>query len=400
MRIYSYSLRLRSKRGFASSKSNLFRKFGRGYITNFPSPRRKACCEKLSYKFSPRVNLHMERYKEDFGTDTWKVGQNRARGYAHCHPPSGWRAAMFHAGRRGFATRTISVAPRAIDAARNFVTGQHPSRDILRDGGGPLWLGWVRRCLSRHWSAIDPPFRLRPLVRYSSFYFNNEKRNLPRTGWRRGREFENPCWFLASAVLIEKYNKTRRYTFLKKRKEENRNIFTITEARRSRPFDDCFNSFFRFSPSPSFFLFSTILLSLLRTTVRRTKRGRRFLSPFFPKDYEPFCESLSLSTRVNELGRKWAEFYPRFYGAGLNREEGGGPLHRVFHGINFPFTGVFCCALWCSIYSLSLAYLFVCLSVFFFFRTREILAHSGIIIKQGSVEHLSSGGLIKLFRME
>lgn len=80
----------------------------------------------------------MERYKEDFGTDTWKVGQNRARGYAHCHPPSGWRAAMFHAGRRGFATRTISVAPRAIDAARNFVTGQHPSRDILRDGGGPL----------------------------------------------------------------------------------------------------------------------------------------------------------------------------------------------------------------------------------------------------------------------
>lgn len=31
VRIYSYSLRLRSKRGFASSKSNLFRKFGRGY---------------------------------------------------------------------------------------------------------------------------------------------------------------------------------------------------------------------------------------------------------------------------------------------------------------------------------------------------------------------------------
>lgn len=116
VRIYSYSLRLRSKRGFASSKSNLFRKFDRGYILSFPSER-KACCEKLSYKFSPRVNLHMERYKEDFGTDTWKVGQNRARGYAHCHPPSGWRAAMFHAGRRGFATRTISVAPRAIDAA-------------------------------------------------------------------------------------------------------------------------------------------------------------------------------------------------------------------------------------------------------------------------------------------
>lgn len=161
---------------------------------------------------------------------------------------------------------------------------------------------------------------------------------------------------------------------MKKRKEENRNIFTITEARRSRPFDDCFNSFFRFSPSPSFFLFSTILLSLLRTTVRRTKRGRRFLSPFFPRDYEPFCESLSLSTRVNELGRKWAEFYPRFYGAGLNREEGGGPLHRVFHGINFPFTGVFCCALWCSIYSLSLAYLFVCLSVFFFSYTRDTCA--------------------------
>lgn len=222
VRIYSYSLRLRSKRGFASSNLNLFRKFGRGYIivTNFPSPRWKACCEKLSYKFSPRVNLHMERYKEDFGTDTWKVGQNRARGYAHCHPPSGWRAAMFHAGRRGFATRTISVAPRAIDAARNFVTGQHPSRDILRDGGGPLWLGWVRRCLSRHWSAIDPPFRLRPLVRDSSFYFNNEKRNLPRTGWRKGREFENPCWFLASAVLIEKYNKTRRYTFWKKEKKK------------------------------------------------------------------------------------------------------------------------------------------------------------------------------------
>lgn len=37
VRIYSYSLRLRFKRGFASSKSNLFRKFGRGYITNFPS---------------------------------------------------------------------------------------------------------------------------------------------------------------------------------------------------------------------------------------------------------------------------------------------------------------------------------------------------------------------------
>lgn len=104
---------------------------------------------------------------------------------------------------------------------RNFVTGQHPSRDILRDGGGPLWLGWVRRCLSRHWSAIDPPFRLRtrPLVRDSSFYFNNEKRNLPRTGWRRGREFENPCWFLAS-VLIEKYNKTRWYTFWKKEKKK------------------------------------------------------------------------------------------------------------------------------------------------------------------------------------
>lgn len=137
VRIYSYSLRLRSKRGFSKFEVEFISKIW-SRILSLISPRRKACCEKLSYKFSPRVNLYMERYKEDFGTDTWKVGQNRARGYAHCHPPSGWRAAMFHAGRRGFATRTISVAPRAIDAARNFVTGQHPSRDILRDGGGPL----------------------------------------------------------------------------------------------------------------------------------------------------------------------------------------------------------------------------------------------------------------------
>lgn len=129
----AYSLRLRSKRGFASSKSNLFRKFDRGYILSFPSER-KACCEKLSYKFSPRVNLYMERYKEDFGTDTWKVGQNRARGYAHCHPPSGEQRCFTRGdadSRRGQYPWRLALSTRPeislranIQAETSFETGE------------------------------------------------------------------------------------------------------------------------------------------------------------------------------------------------------------------------------------------------------------------------------------
>lgn len=47
---------------------------------------------------------------------------------AHC-----WVGAMFHAGRRGFATGTISVAPRAIDVAEiSFPRANSGDRHVLR----------------------------------------------------------------------------------------------------------------------------------------------------------------------------------------------------------------------------------------------------------------------------
>lgn len=116
--------------------------------------------------------------------------------------------------------------------------------------------------------------------------------------------------------------------------------------------------------------------------------------------------SLSLSSaRVNELGRKWAEFYPRFYGAGLNREEeeGEGVRSIALSTESISLLPVCFVARAPMLYLSPFARLFVCFVsfflFFFFFLPRYTCALGDIIIKQGSVEHLSSGGLIKLFRI-
>lgn len=57
---------------------------------------------------------------------------------------------------------------------------------------------------------------------------------------------------------------------------------------------------------------------------------------------------------------------------------GGGPLHRAFHGINFPFTGVFCCArsdaLFIPFRSLICLFCFVFSFFFFFFAEIHLRA--------------------------
>lgn len=149
------------------------------------------------------------------------------------------------------------------------------------------------------------------------------------------------------------------YTTDNLREKKGRMIAILVSHDR---FNSSFRSFplFLYSP-PSFCPFS-------RTTQRRTKRAV-FSSPSsFFRDYEPFCEP-SPGLGLNELGRKWAEFYPpilwrRFKSGGV------GPLHHVFHRINFV---VFVVLLALALYLFPFARLFVCFSVSFFLCTREII---------------------------
>lgn len=94
--------------------------------------------------------------------------------------------------------------------------------------------------------------------------------------------------------------------------------------------------------------------------------------------------SLSLSSaRVNELGRKWAEFYPRFYGAGLNREEeeGEGVRSIALSTESISLLPVCFVARAPMLYLSPFARLFVCFVsffLFFFFFCRDTLARSAI----------------------
>lgn len=161
---------------------------------------------------------------------------------------------------------------------------------------------------------------------------------------------------------------------MKKRKEENRNIFTITEARRSRPFDDCFNSFFRFSP-PLLLPFFYFPRSFCPFYARQCE-GQSAAFSFFL-----FSERLWTVLRVSlslDQGERIREEMGWILSAILRRrfKSGGGrgSAPPRFPRNQFPF---YRCVLLRALmlYLFPFARLFVCLFVCFFFSyTRDTCA--------------------------
>lgn len=153
---------------------------------------------------------------------------------AHC-----WVGAMFHAGRRGFATGTISVAPRAIDVAEiSFRRANRATRPSTR--GRKTAPSLMSHC------PLDRPPYARLCLRDSSLFLNG-----PIDLGRRKKEScrdRFPVEFaLPRALHVSIYNKITTCTTIilrgnnlrekkeeKRRKKKNRGIFTSTDDHSSR----------------------------------------------------------------------------------------------------------------------------------------------------------------------